>query len=170
MDVEWGYSGDRGPENWVNLCDWFARGAEFPLQSPIHLTKGEEIKTKGDTLSFHYQKQRFTDKEFKNTIHLVPFDQLSYVEFKKERYYLTDIHFHLPSEHIIDGNQEDIEFHFVHMNNKKENMVVGVMYQLMEQEGWFYDQENGERWNLEKHEHWVNPDVFFPEKKAIFIM
>lgn len=41
------------------------RGAEFPLQSPIHLTKGEETKIEGDTLSFHYQKQRFTDKEFK---------------------------------------------------------------------------------------------------------
>ena len=130
MDVEWGYSGDKGPENWASLCDWFARGAEFPLQSPIHLTKGEETKIEGDTLSFHYQKQRFTDKEFKNTIHLVPFDQLSYVEFKKERYYLTDIHFHLPSEHIINGKQEDIEFHFVHMNSKKENLVVGVMYQL----------------------------------------
>ena len=134
MDVEWGYSGDKGPENWASLCDWFARGAEFPLQSPIHLTKGEETKIEGDTLSFHYQKQRFTDKEFKNTIHLVPFDQLSYVEFKKERYYLTDIHFHLPSEHIINGKQEDIEFHFVHMNSKKENLVVGVMYQLMVQE------------------------------------
>ena len=36
MDVEWGYSGDKGPENWASLCDWFARGAEFPLQSPIH--------------------------------------------------------------------------------------------------------------------------------------
>lgn len=81
--------------------------------------QGEETKIEGDTLSFHYQKQRFTDKEFKNTIHLVPFDQLSYVEFKKERYYLTDIHFHLPSEHIINGKQEDIEFHFVHMNSKK---------------------------------------------------
>ena len=174
MDVEWGYSGDRGPENWVNLCDWFARGAEFPLQSPIHLTKGEEIKTKGDTLSFHYQKQRFTDKEFKNTIHLVPFDQLSYVEFKKERYYLTDIHFHLPSEHIIDGNQEDIEFHFVHMNNKKENMVVGVMYQLMEQEGWFYNHYVGSlttpptsgpiQWFVMDHVGKLNQEFLLPFK------
>ncbi|HFP6120980.1 TPA: carbonic anhydrase family protein, partial [Enterococcus faecium] len=24
MDVEWGYSGDKGPENWASLCDWFA--------------------------------------------------------------------------------------------------------------------------------------------------
>ena len=39
------------------------------------------------------------------------------------------------------------------------------MYQLMVQEGWLYNQENGESWNLEKHEHWVNPDVFFPEQK-----
>ncbi len=42
------------------------------------------------------------------------------------------------------------------------------MYQLMVQEGWLYNQENGESWNLEKHEHWVNPDVFFPEQKSHF--
>lgn len=47
---------------------------------------------------------------------------------------------------------------------------MGVMYQLMVQEGWLYNQENGESWNLEKHEHWVNPDVFFPEQKAISII
>ncbi|BDP53534.1 hypothetical protein EfmJHP35_14580 [Enterococcus faecium] len=91
MDRRRGYSGDKFRQWFASLCDWFARRSIFPLQSPIHLTKGEETKIEGDTLSFHYQKQRFTDKEFKNTIHLVPFDQLSYVEFKKERYYLTDI-------------------------------------------------------------------------------
>ncbi|MGC3221314.1 carbonic anhydrase family protein, partial [Enterococcus faecium] len=62
MDGERGYSGVKGSEIWASLCDWFARGAEFPLQSPIHLTMGEETKIEGHTLSFHYQKQRFTDK------------------------------------------------------------------------------------------------------------
>lgn len=166
MDVEWGYTGERGPEHWAELCDWFAKGAAFELQSPIPLTTCEPAKDQSDTIAFHYQKQRFTDKEFKNTIHLVPYDQLSCVEFKGQKYYLTDIHFHMPSEHLINGNQEDIEFHFVHMNAKKENLVVGVMFQLTTDEGWLYDRGNGDSWDVEKHEHWTNPLVLFPEQKS----
>ncbi|MGM9902447.1 carbonic anhydrase [Enterococcus sp. 10A9_DIV0425] len=166
MDVEWGYSGERGPEHWGELCDWFAKGAEFSLQSPIPLAKDETISGVGEPISFHYRKQRFTDKEFKNTIHLVPFDQISYVVFNDEKYYLTDIHFHMPSEHVIHGKQEAIEFHFVHMNARKENLVVGAMYQLVTDEGWLYDRENGDSWDVETHEHWTNPAVFFPEKKS----
>lgn len=54
MDVEWGYFGDRGLENWVNLCDWFVRGVEFLLQLFIYLIKGEEIKMKGEIFLFYY--------------------------------------------------------------------------------------------------------------------
>ncbi len=97
-----GYSGDRGPEHWAELCDWFAKGAAFSLQSPIQLTTCEETGESSETLSFHYERQRFTDKEFKNTIHLVPYDQFSYIEFKDQKFYLTDIHFHMPSEHLIE--------------------------------------------------------------------
>ncbi|WP_242589877.1 carbonic anhydrase family protein [Enterococcus sp. DIV0660C] len=166
MDVEWGYSGERGPENWASLCDWFAKGAEFSLQSPIPLVTCQEVSDVKETISFHYQCQKFTDKEFKNTIHLVPFDQISYVEYQGEKFYLTDIHFHLPSEHIINGKHEDIEFHFVHTNHRQENLVVGVMYELRSEDGWFYDRNHEERWDLAAHEHWMNPVVFFPEKKS----
>lgn len=64
MDVEWGYSGDKGPENWASLCDWFAR-CGISIAVAYSFDQGEETKIEGDTLSFHYQKQRFTDKEFK---------------------------------------------------------------------------------------------------------
>ena len=166
MDVEWGYSGERGPEHWAGLCDWFAKGAEFEWQSPIPLVTCEESSDTKETLSFHYQKQRFTDKEFKNTIHLVPYDQISYVLFNEDKYYLTDIHFHMPSEHVINGKQEDIEFHFVHTNERQENLVVGAMYHLSNDKGWLYDRQNGDKWDLDAHEHWTDASVFFPEQKS----
>ncbi|MEY8444678.1 carbonic anhydrase family protein [Enterococcus ratti] len=164
MAVEWDYSGEKGPEHWEELCDWFAQAAKFKWQSPISLPHNESLEKLNQTITFHYQKQRFTDKEFKNTIHLVPYDQLSYVELEGQKYYLTDIHFHVPAEHFINGTQEDIEFHFVHMNMHKENLVVGVMYRLTHHKCWLHDSKN--HWNLKKHEHWSNPIFFFPEKKS----
>lgn len=171
MDVKWGYTGETGPEHWADLCDWFKKGAEFPLQSPIALTTAtaDSPLTEGKEapITFHYQRQRFTDKEFKNTIHLVPYDQLSYLVYQGERFYLNDIHFHMPSEHIIDGEHEDIEFHFVHMSKKGENLVVGVMAHF-EQGGWCFDRKNNENWNLASHEHWFDPIIFLPEVKSHF--
>ena len=73
MDVEWGYTGERGPEHWAELCDWFAKGAAFELQSPIPLTTCEPAKDQSDTIAFHYQKQRFTRgyKRYKETSGLI---------------------------------------------------------------------------------------------------
>ena len=98
MDVPWSYSGENGPNYWHTLCDWYAEGARYPYQSPIALEHGAseplvvEATEKG--LTFHYQQERFTEKEFKNTIHFVPFECESYVSFKGTKYALTDIHYH----------------------------------------------------------------------------
>ena len=71
MDVEWSYTGNDGPEHWHTLCDWFAEGAKFAYQSPIALEK-ESAETVNSQITFHYKKEEFTEKEFKNTFHFVP--------------------------------------------------------------------------------------------------
>ena len=40
--------------------------------------------------------------------------------FENVAYHLTDIHFHMPSEHLLSGKQYPLEFHLVHMNDAGE--------------------------------------------------
>lgn len=167
MDVPWSYSGENGPKYWHTLCDWYAEGAAFPLQSPISLHHKEGIKATSQGIEFHYERENFTDKEFKNTIHFVPFNTQSYVLFDHVKYQLTDIHFHRPSEHVIDEHQEDLEFHFVHMNEKGENLVVAILFQLTDEKAWV-SEGDGSTWDFENHSHWFDPELFFPEAKTHF--
>ncbi|MGX7143107.1 carbonic anhydrase family protein [Enterococcus saccharolyticus] len=168
MDVEWSYSGANGPEHWHTLCDWYAEGAKYPYQSPIHLVHGDTQAIGDEVLSFHYKKEKFTEKEFKNTIHFVPYNTESYVVFKGVEYHLTDIHFHMPSEHVIDDTQTELEFHLVHTNAKQENLVVGVLFNLTDKLNWICNDQDDSIWDFDHHIQWFDPSIFLPEKHSHF--
>lgn len=162
MDVEWGYEGKTGPEHWHELCDWYADGAKFPLQSPIALVKDETVSDPSYTpVKFHYQAEDFTEKEFKNTIHFVPFDTVSYVEFEGDKYYLTDIHFHRPSEHFLTGKQFPLECHLVHMNAQHKNLVCGTFMEISETG---ILEPLGKALDYAQHFHHFDPSVFLPQE------
>lgn len=170
MDVPWSYSGANGPEYWHTLCDWYAEGATFRYQSPIHLRHdaASQIVHSSEAISFHYQTERFTEKEFKNTIHFIPFECDSYVTFNNVDYALTDIHYHLPSEHWIDGQQQSVEIHLVHMDKEGNNLVVGVLCEIAPEilaEG---PLRQSEVWDLDRHLEVFDPSVFLPKTRSHF--
>lgn len=171
MDVPWSYTGDNGPEYWHTLCDWYAEGARYPYQSPIALAHDEAqmlMADKDNGLSFTYREERFTEKEFKNTIHFIPFECESYVSFKGTDYALTDIHYHLPSEHVIDGGQKPVEIHLVHMDQAGNNLVVGVLCDISEEileEG---PLRQSVLWDMEQHLEIFDPSIFLPQKRSHF--
>ncbi|MTD38978.1 carbonic anhydrase family protein [Erwinia sp. CPCC 100877] len=169
MDVEWGYTGERGPEHWHTLCDWFSLGAKFPYQSPVNLSKGLiHSISKEREITFCYKREEFTEKEFKNTFHFVPPNTESYIIYEEENYYLTDIHFHTPSEHTIDDTHLPVEFHLVHMNNSGDNLVVGCLFELSTEKNQFSKEANTLIWQPETHQQWFDPSIFVPEEKAHF--
>lgn len=173
MDVPWSYSGENGPNYWHTLCDWYAEGARYPYQSPIALEHGASeplvvVEGTEKGLTFHYQQERFTEKEFKNTIHFVPFECESYVSFKGTKYALTDIHYHLPSEHVIDGTQKPVEIHLVHMDHAGNNLVVGVLCDISEEvlpEG---PLRQATLWDMERHLQIFDPSLFLPKARSHF--
>ena len=168
MDVEWSYSGANGPKHWHTLCDWYAEGAKYPYQSPIQLVHGDTQPIGNEVLSFYYKKEKFTEKEFKNTIHFVPYDTESYVVFKGVEYHLTDIHFHMPSEHVIDDTQTELEFHLVHTNAQQENLVVGVLFNLTDRLNWICNDQDDSIWDFAHHIQWFDQSIFLPEKHSHF--
>jgi carbonic anhydrase len=169
MDVEWGYTGEKGPEHWHTLCDWFSLGAKYPYQSPINLSK-KLIQgiSKEREITFCYKREEFTEKEFKNTFHFVPPNTESYIIYDEENYYLTDIHFHTPSEHTIDDTHFPVEFHLVHMNNSGENLVVGCLFELSTEKNQFSKEANTLLWQSETHQQWFDPSIFIPKEMAHF--
>lgn len=169
MDVEWDYSSERGPEKWHTLCDWFAEGAKFPFQSPINLSKAQsEQLAKTQKIDFHYKKETFTEKEFKNTFHFVPPNTESYVVFENQEYHLTDIHFHMPSEHTLEAKQFPLEFHLVHMNEIGENLVVGCLFTLINGKNRFSEGRKALDWAEDSHRQFFDPSIFIPETKEYF--
>lgn len=51
-----------------------------------------------------------------------------YVDLSGKRFVLRHFHFHHPSEHLIEGQQEDAELHVVHQNLEDCTLaVVGIM-------------------------------------------
>ena len=53
-----------------------------------------------------------------------------YVTLDNKKYYLSQVHFHVPAEHTIDGKKGVMEAHLVHTDLEGHLLVVGVIMQL----------------------------------------
>ncbi|MDN6409587.1 MAG: carbonic anhydrase family protein, partial [Tetragenococcus halophilus] len=167
MSQIWSYTGDTGPEFWPELCEEFYTAAQFPLQSPIALSY-EETQALEEALKFTYVEQNIYVQKVNETMHFVPVDAASFVEFAQNRYYLTDIHFHMPSEHVINKQQAPLEFHLVHKDEGGNPLVCAVLFDLVENE----DKKcNKDKLILEADkdkEQLLNPEIFLPENITYF--
>lgn len=167
MSQIWSYTGDTGPEFWPELCEEFYTAAQFPLQSPISLSY-EETQALEEALKFTYVEQNIYVQKVNETMHFVPVDAASFVEFAQNRYYLTDIHFHMPSEHVINKQQAPLEFHLVHKDEGGNPLVCAVLFDLVENE----DKKcNKDKLILEADkdkEQLLNPEIFLPENITYF--
>lgn len=118
------YEGDRGPENWGSLCPTFDTCDEGESQSPIDITGAVEGDAPG--IVFNYQPTTFT---VVNTGETVRADSPpgNTIVIGDTTYTLAQFHFHLPSEHTIDGQSYPMEMHLVHRSEGGELVVVGLL-------------------------------------------
>ena len=127
--MEWNYQGDRGPENWKTICSAFYQAETESLQSPIALDDDQiKLTISEQSLAFNYHKTAFETSFFNHTVHLAPKtnESVNTVIFNHKKYFLEDLHFHLPSEHVINHESFPLEFHLVHRSVKNELLVVAV--------------------------------------------
>ncbi|XP_017794495.1 PREDICTED: putative carbonic anhydrase 3 [Habropoda laboriosa] len=124
---DWSYWGEHGPTHWPGLC------IQGKKQSPIAIVPEDTIKTDLGALKFIRYDFAFSGK-ITNNGHSVQI-QLSGVPISIEganlpsTYTLEQIHFHWPAEHIVDGNRDDLEVHFVHYNNKYGNVTTASQHE-----------------------------------------
>ncbi|XP_022743466.1 alpha carbonic anhydrase 1, chloroplastic-like [Durio zibethinus] len=128
--VEFAYSGKNGPDKWGSLDPAFAACSSGNKQSPINIQKNQTVHNKLlKPLIRNYKPANST--LVNNGFNIgVRFDEYAgEVTIDGKTYSLRQMHWHLPSEHHINGEQFAAELHLVHRAADNSVAVVALLYQ-----------------------------------------
>ena len=122
--VHWTYEGEEGPEHWGDLSEDYAACSTGREQSPIDLTnaQGNDLQD----IVFDYKPSAVKILNNGHTVQ-VNYDAGSSIQVNGKSYQLVQFHFHVPSEHSVDGELSATEMHLVHKADDDSLAVVGVM-------------------------------------------
>lgn len=125
--IHWSYAGETGPEHWAE----FEKGSSCggTSQSPINIIKIDAtLDPNLKPLELNYTANTKIH-DVTNNGHSIQFnfEEGDYLFFNTEKYVLKQFHFHEAAEHTINGVRYPIEIHLVHVNQKGEILVIGIM-------------------------------------------
>ncbi|OQA33039.1 MAG: Carbonic anhydrase precursor [Betaproteobacteria bacterium ADurb.Bin341] len=121
--VHWGYSGAGGPEHWHRLDPRFKLCGSGQRQSPIDIRDG--IRVDLEPIRFNYRPTSFHIVDNGHSIEAKVSSGSMSVAGKT--YDLFSIHFHRPSEEVINGRRFDLSAHLVHKSDDGALAVVAVL-------------------------------------------
>jgi carbonic anhydrase len=121
--AHWSYSGKTGPEHWGGVDPASKVCAIGTQQSPLDI--GRTIKAELPKLEIDWRGKPDTIVNNGHTIQ-VNFSGGT-LSAGPSTYTLLQVHFHHPSEHLIEGKRFPMEAHFVHRAASGSLGVVGVM-------------------------------------------
>lgn len=119
----WSY--DRtGPAYWGDLDPNYSECGTGKTQSPIDLSN--PTKSNLPTLAFEYKDVplKMVNDGYNMHVEIAPGN---FLDIEGEKFQLLQFHFHLPSEHTINGKHLPMEVHLVHKSDKDQFAVVGIM-------------------------------------------
>ena len=122
-EVHWSYEGATGADMWGGLDPSFAVCDTGVQQSPIDLAGA--IPTGGGGLEIQWQP---TDGEVVDNGHTIQINMAegNTITLEGRQFSMLQFHFHLPSEHTVEGGVYPMEVHFVHQSAEGDLAVVGV--------------------------------------------
>ena len=122
-EVHWGYEGATGADMWGGLDPSFAVCDTGVQQSPIDLAGA--IPAGGGGLEIQWQP---TDGEVVDNGHTIQVNMAegNTITLEGREFSMLQFHFHLPSEHTVEGGVYPMEVHFVHQAEEGDLAVVGV--------------------------------------------
>ena len=124
--THWEYEGARGPGAWGGLDPAFAACAAGREQSPVDLSAAAATPGARPVVVDY---RPTVPTEVVNTGHTIQVNLPAgnALTVDGTRYELRQFHFHLPSEHTVDGANRDMELHLVHQNESGGLAVLGVL-------------------------------------------
>lgn len=121
--TRWSYEGAAGPEHWGDLDRQYAPCKDGTKQSPIDIASAE----KADLLAMRFEYKSGPLNIINNGYTAVRVDYVhsgDVLVVGRERYELTQFHFHRPSEEYIHGKPSDMVLHLMHQSS--DGKVAGV--------------------------------------------
>lgn len=122
----WGYEGVEGPVHWGHLSPDFGLCASGHAQSPIDLSFANVVADVD--VSTSYQRGPLNILNNGHTVQINMADGSSMVS-SGNRYALVQVHFHTPSENMVNGKTYPLEAHFVHKDAAGHLAVLGVFFE-----------------------------------------
>lgn len=125
-EIPWAYSGERGPDHWGDLAPDYAQCGTGRYQSPIDIRTAERVPY--TPLAFRYRSQSLEMVNDGYGVHLIA-PPGSELRLRGNVYALTEVHFHVPGEHLINGVSASGEIHFIHRDSRGQRLIVAVRLQ-----------------------------------------
>ncbi len=123
----WGYEGGTGPQHWGEVEQDHSKHLmcrEGVRQSPINIDNVPGLKL-GKPRT-HYSKAPLRLTNNSHTI-MMSYPKGSYVEWEGEVFDLVQLHFHHPSEHLVQGKRYEMEIHMVHKTEDHQYAVIAIL-------------------------------------------
>lgn len=128
-EVHWAYEGETGTDHWGALDPSFEVCASGVQQSPVDLTG--TVPADGDGLDIQWQSAEGEVVDNGHTIQ-VNMPDAGGIVLEGRSFSLLQFHFHLPSEHALEGDRSAMEVHFVHQAEEGDLAVIGVFMDVGE--------------------------------------
>ncbi len=122
----WAYEGVRGPDHWSELDPYYSLCSLGKQQSPIDIRAAEKAQL--PALQFEYKSEPLkylinNGYTIRVNYHDTP-GTGNFLIVGEQRYQLTQLHFHRPSEEYIHGKRYDMVLHLMHQSS--DGKVAGV--------------------------------------------
>ncbi|GAV66894.1 Carb_anhydrase domain-containing protein, partial [Cephalotus follicularis] len=129
--VAYGYTGATGPDHWGSLSPRFSACSSGKNQSPVNINKNETVTNKNlKALVRDYKNGNATLYNNGNDIGINYDSSVGVLLVDGKNFSLKNMHFHIPSEHRIDGVQFPAELHLFHTAPDGSAAVVAILYEL----------------------------------------
>ena len=122
----WSYEGAEDPAHWAALSPDFALCGTGHQQSPVDIVTTAATSAQGAAgfaaARFDHADVRDSTVDIVNNGHTIQVDTVGsgVLVIGRNRYVLQQFHFHIPSEHTVDGRPYPLEAHFVHKTARRE--------------------------------------------------
>ena len=125
LQTPWGYSGSLSPENWESLDAAWRVCGNGKRQSPIDLTNAR-IDPKLKPIVFNYRRSSATFMR-RGSRFEVEIEHGNWVEIEGDRFGLTSLSLHTPSEHYVNGLPWEMEIQLHHRSTTGEEATISML-------------------------------------------